>query len=106
PIARRLGSHHADGALPPARLAAFAAAQFAVGVYGGYFGGGIGILMLAVFAAMGMVGVHHMNGLKAVFGSLINGVAIVLFGVAGIVDWPLAILMLVGSTIGGYGAAR
>lgn len=106
PLARWLGTHHQRGSLPTGRLLAFAGVQFGVGVYGGYFGGGIGILMLAAFAAMGMTGVHHMNGLKAVFGSLINGVAIVLFGVAGIVDWPLALLMVIGSVIGGYGAAR
>jgi len=107
PVSRWLGTHNAQhDDLPTARLATFATVQFAVGVYGGYFGGGIGILMLAAFAAMGMTGVHHMNGLKAVFGSLINGVAIVLFGTAGIVDWPLGLLMVVGSVIGGYGTAR
>jgi hypothetical protein len=107
PISRRLSLKHAhDGPVPPGKLAAYGLIQFAVGVYGGYFGGGIGILMLAAFAAMGMEDLQAMNGLKAVLGSLVNGVAIVAFGLAGIVDWPLALLMVVGSVIGGYGGAR
>jgi len=107
PLSRRLSLKHAhDGPIPTGKLAAYSLIQFGVGVYGGYFGGGIGILMLAAFAAMGMEDLQAMNGLKAVLGSLINGVAIVAFGLAGIVDWPLALLMVVGSVIGGYGGAR
>ncbi|MCA1810934.1 MAG: sulfite exporter TauE/SafE family protein [Halobacteriales archaeon] len=106
PLSRWLSLKHAHhGPVPPGKLAAYALIQFAVGVYGGYFGGGIGILMLAAFAAMGMEDLQAMNGLKAVLGSLINGVAIVAFGLAGIVDWPLALLMVAGSVLGGYGGA-
>lgn len=87
-------------------LTVFAAVQFGVGLYGGYFGGGIGILMLAAFAALGMVDLNRMNGLKAVLGGLINGTAVVIFAAAGLVDWPLALIMVAGAVIGGYGGAR
>jgi uncharacterized protein len=76
-----------------------------VAVYGGYFGAGIGILMLAVLGIMGLSDIHQMNGLKNIFGSMINGVAAVYFVFAGLVDWPSAALMAAGSIIGGYGGA-
>ncbi len=78
--------------------------QFLVAVYGGYFGAGIGILMLAVLGVMGMTDIHQMNGLKNVFGSTINGIAAIYFVIGGLVDWPAALLMAVGATAGGYGA--
>jgi uncharacterized protein len=79
--------------------------QFLVAVYGGYFGAGIGILMLAVLGIMGLSDIHQMNGLKNIFGSMINGVAAVYFVFAGLIDWPSAALMAAGSIAGGYGAA-
>jgi uncharacterized membrane protein YfcA len=87
-------------------LLALTAVQLLVAVYGGYFGGGIGILMLAAFAAMGMEDIHAMNGLKAVLALLINGVAVAAFVVAGVVDWPAALLMVAGAVAGGYLGAR
>jgi uncharacterized protein len=79
--------------------------QLLVAIYGGYFGGGIGILMLAVFGLMGMDDIHSMNALKVLLTLCINGVAVVIFIVQGAVLWPQAILMAVGSIIGGYGGA-
>jgi uncharacterized membrane protein YfcA len=106
-LSRRLRIAHAhDGPIPDGKLAAYAAIQFLVGFYGGYFGGGIGILMLAAFAALGMTDLNAMNGLKAVLGSLINGVAILVFGLLGTIDWPVALLMVAGSIVGGYSGAR
>jgi uncharacterized protein len=95
-------------AAPPAaaRLAAIGALQFGTAVYGGYFGAGIGFLMLASLALMGMQDIHAMNGLKVVLGMLINGVAIVAFVLAGLVVWPYALLMVAGAIAGGYGGAR
>src|SRR4029077_14103542 len=58
---------------------------FVVSVYGGYFGGGVGILNLAMLAALGMTDIHAMNALKVVLGGIINGVAVVAFIVAGAV---------------------
>jgi len=75
--------------------------QFGVAVYGGYFGAGIGILMLASLGLIGLTDIHQMNGLKTVLGSLINVVAAVTFISAGIVDWRRAGVMTVGA-LGGY----
>ncbi len=79
--------------------------QFLVAVYGGYFGAGIGILMLAVLGVMGLSNIHQMNGLKNIFGSTINAVAAGYFIFAGLVNWRAALLMAAGAIIGGYGAA-
>lgn len=80
--------------------------QLVIATYGGYFGGGMGIMMLAAYSAMGMEDVHMMNGLKSVMGVILNGVAILVFVVAGFIAWPFAIVMLAGSTVGGYAGAR
>ncbi|HKQ72499.1 MAG TPA: sulfite exporter TauE/SafE family protein [Blastocatellia bacterium] len=79
--------------------------QFLVAIYGGYFGGGIGILMLAVLGLMGLSDIHQMNGLKNILGSATNMVAATFFIFAGMVDWPSAALMAAGAIVGGYGAA-
>jgi uncharacterized membrane protein YfcA len=79
--------------------------QLFVAAYGGYFGAGIGILMLAVLGMMGLSDIHQMNGLKNLLGSTINAVAAVYFIFAGLIDWPAAALMAAGAVIGGYGAA-
>ncbi len=84
----------------------FLIAQFAVGVYGGYFGAGIGILMLAVLGFMGFTNIHTMNGLKNWGGLCMNAVAAVMFAFSGIVNWPVALAMVVGGLIGGYGGSR
>jgi hypothetical protein len=81
-------------------------AQFFVGVYGGYFGAGIGILMLAILGMMGLRNIHQMNGLKNWGGLCINFVAAVTFALSGLVDWFVAICMAVGATAGGYAASR
>lgn len=76
--------------------------QLAVAVYGGYFGGGMGIVMLAMLAALGMTDIHAMNALKAVMGFVINGVAVITFIVAGAVYWRHGIVMILGGIAGGY----
>lgn len=83
------------------RLWLVAVFQFAVAVYGGYFGAGIGILMLAALGFLGMHDIHQMNALKTLLGSLINLVAAAIFAWKGLVDWPRAGVMTVGA-IGGY----
>ena len=79
--------------------------QFIIGVYGGFFGGGIGIMMLAAFGLLGMDNIHRMNGIKTVMASVINGVAVLLFVVNGAIYWPQALVMIVGAIIGGYAGA-
>lgn len=102
PVIRWLRGRTPDNAPVHAPSALFVAFQFGVAVYGGYFGAGIGILMLAVLGFMGLTNIHQMNGLKNWGGLCINAVAAILFGVSGIVDWPVALAMAVGSVIGGY----
>jgi uncharacterized membrane protein YfcA len=75
--------------------------QFAVAIYGGYFGAGIGILMLASLGFIGLENIHEMNTLKTLLGSLINLVAAAWFICAGLIHWPKAGLMTVGA-VGGY----
>jgi uncharacterized protein len=86
-------------------LVGIALFQLAVAIYGGYFGAGIGIMMLAALGLFGMENIHEMNGLKALLAVFINGVAVVTFVLAGIVAWGPALVMLVGTIIGGYGTA-
>lgn len=76
--------------------------QLAVAVYGGYFGAGIGILMLASLGFIGLSNIHEMNTLKTVLGSLINLVAAVWFIFAGLIHWPKAAVMTLGALAGYY----
>lgn len=79
---------------------------FVVAVYGGFFGGGIGILFMAAFSLLGMRDIHHANALKMVLVSAINGISIVTFMASGVVIWSSALVMVGGSIIGGYLGAR
>jgi uncharacterized membrane protein YfcA len=76
--------------------------QAVIAVYGGYFGGGMGLMMLAAFALMGMTDIHRMNGLKSLMGALINGLAVATFIVAKVVDWAIVLPMVLGAIAGGY----
>ncbi len=80
--------------------------QLAVAVYGGYFGGGMGIVMLAMLAALGMTDIHSMNALKSVLGFVINGVAVVVFIAERAVYWKPGIVMIIGGVLGGYIGAK
>jgi uncharacterized membrane protein YfcA len=76
--------------------------QFGVATYGGFFGGGIGIMMLAVLGLLGMEDIHAMNALKTLLATCINGVAVVYFATTGKVYWPQGLLMVAGAIVGGY----
>ncbi len=80
--------------------------QLFVATYGGYFGAGIGILMLGSLSVMGLRDIHRMNGLKTILGTMINVIAFFFFAIKGLVVWQLAILMTLGAIIGGYVGAR
>jgi uncharacterized membrane protein YfcA len=80
--------------------------QFAVAIYGGYFGAGIGILMLATLGFVGMRNIYEMNTLKTILGSLINVMAALWFIRAGLIDWPRAAIMTVGAVAGYYLGSR
>jgi len=85
-----------------AALAGATLFQLGVAIYGGYFGGGMSIVMLAMLATLGMTDIHAMNALKSVMGSVINGVAVVAFIVGRAVYWKQGIVMIVGGMAGGY----
>jgi uncharacterized membrane protein YfcA len=74
--------------------------QFGVAVYGGYFGAGIGILMLASLGCLGLTDIHEMNAVKTVLSSIINQVAAAYFIFAGLIDWPKALVMTAGALAG------
>jgi uncharacterized protein len=76
--------------------------QFLVGIYGGYFGAGIGILMLAALGLIGLTDMHQMNGLKNVLAVAINGIAAIYFALANAVVWSDVFVMMLGTIVGGY----
>jgi len=80
--------------------------QFLVAIYGGYFGAGIGILMLSGLALMGLPGVHEMNAVKTFLAFCINGVSVVIFGMKQMVEWRVVPVMIAASILGGYLGAR
>src|SRR3954471_2482750 len=78
------------------------AVQAVIAVYGGYFGGGIGFLMLAALTLFGLRDIHAMNGLKVLLASLMNGAAVAAFILASAVYWPQTVPMAIASIVGGY----
>jgi len=82
------------------------AVQFFVAIYGGYFGAGMGILMLAVLAFSGLPSFNAQNAIKNMLSVAINGVALVPFLIARIVDWRFALPMALVALVGGYVGAR
>jgi uncharacterized membrane protein YfcA len=80
--------------------------QFLVAIYGGYFGAGIGILMLSSLSLMGIGDMNRMNAAKTFLAAAINGVAIVVFVAGGTVHWPYAAVMAVAASAGGYAGAH
>jgi uncharacterized membrane protein YfcA len=80
--------------------------ELGVAIYGGYFGGGMGIMNLAMLSALGMTDIHAMNALKVVLAGVTNGVATLTFIAAGAILWPQAIVMTLGASLGGYSAAH
>ena len=80
--------------------------QFFSAIYGGYFGAGNGILMLAAMGLLGLHDIHRANGIKNFLGICINSVAVVSFSIVHLVSWPRSLLMAIAATLGGYFGAR
>ncbi|HVN69923.1 MAG TPA: sulfite exporter TauE/SafE family protein [Candidatus Binatia bacterium] len=95
-----------ESGAPPRHAPWQIAAQFAVAVYGGYFGAGMGILMLALLAFSGLPSLNAQNAIKNVLAVAINGIALVPFAIARIVDWRFAVPMALIALLGGYFGAR
>ena len=100
-IAGRTGSTDL-GKTSWAALTAASLLQLLVGTYGGYFGGGIGFVMMGMMATLGMTDIHNMNALRILLAATINLVAVGTFIVAGAVLWPQCVVMIVGSITGGW----
>jgi uncharacterized membrane protein YfcA len=81
-------------------------AQFFLAVYGGYFGGAVGLMMMAVWSVFGVTDVRAMNAAKTLLVGSLNTIAVVIFVAAGKVYWPQAVTMMVAAIIGGYAGAR
>jgi uncharacterized membrane protein YfcA len=81
-------------------------ATLIVCIYGGYFNGGLGIVLLALFSALGMRDLNLMNGLKNLMSFTLSGASVVTFAVAGIVVWPQAVVMMIAATVGGFIGAK
>lgn len=98
---------HAAAARQAAAPGGWAAAGLLlVSAYGGYFNGGLGVLLLALFALLGQTDLNAMNGLKNLLSAALAAIAVVLYAAGGLVRWPEALLMTVGATAGGYLGAR
>jgi uncharacterized membrane protein YfcA len=105
PISRRIA--RARSPVPPSLFPlSVLYYQFLVAVYGGYFGAGVGILMLAALGFAGFTNIHQMNGLKNWGGLCMNAVAAITFALSDIVNWPVALAMAAGAAAGGYGGSR
>jgi uncharacterized membrane protein YfcA len=76
-----------------------------VAIYGGYFNGGLGIVLLALFSLWGMRDLSLMNGLKNCVSFVLSAISVATFAAAGIVAWPQAVLMMIAAAIGGYAGA-
>lgn len=101
-IARLTGVGHQHAPAKPLTIAGVVFFQLLVAIYGGYFGAGIGILMLSSLGIIGMTDIHEMNAVKTLLASLINGISSVVFIVNGRINWPFALAMAAAAIIGGY----
>lgn len=79
---------------------------FSVSVYGGYFNGGLGILLLALLSLFGMSRLNAMNGLKNILSTILTGIAVAVYAVGGAVRWEEALVMMIAAVAGGYVGAR
>jgi uncharacterized protein len=82
------------------------AVQFGLGVYGGYFGGAVGIMMMAVWSLLDSQDLKFLNAPRTLLVSAANTIAVGIFVAAHAVHWSETVIMLVAATIGGYGGAR
>jgi uncharacterized membrane protein YfcA len=101
-ITKWTGIGHPHAQPSKSTMAGIVSFQFLIALYGGYFGAGIGILMLSSLALMGLGDIHRMNALKSVLASAINGMAVVMFIINGRVDWNYAVPMIVAGIAGGF----
>lgn len=103
PLVSRVASAALNRPLPSSTVIVFlTVAQFFLAIYGGYFGAGMGIVMLAGLSLMGVGDIHRMNAIKSFLAMGINGAAAIVFVLERKVDWRHALTMAIGATVGGY----
>jgi uncharacterized protein len=100
-----INRHHTEAGPSLGRVLGITLLQLCVAIYIGYFGAGVGIVMLALLSMMGMENIHSMNGLKTLLATCGNAMAVIIFIFARAVFWPQALLMVVGAALGGYAGA-
>jgi uncharacterized membrane protein YfcA len=101
------GIHRGEKHVPRTEIvAAVVVLQFCVAVYGGYFGAGIGILMLSALGLMGLSDIHTMNCLKNLLAACINGMSVLVFAGEGVVRWDLVAVMAPAAIAGAYAGSR
>lgn len=105
-VKQRQAAHASEQGVSRLGYAGGMALQFLISFYGGYFGAGIGILMLTSLSVMGMTNLHKMNALKNILAVAINGTAAIFFIQKGLVVWPVVVVAAVGALVGGYGLGR
>ena len=103
-LRRWADGHRAEGA-QPSRAKAMVGLLLVAG-YGGYFNGGMGILMLALFGLLGQTKLNAMNAIKNLVSTLLTAIAVAIYAVGGIVQWKEAFIMMAAATLGGYLGAR
>jgi len=101
-VNRRRPGHGPSGIM----VAGVTLVQLVVGVYIGYYGAGVGFIILPLLSIMGIENIHAMNGLRTLLATCGNAVAVVLFIFARAVRWPQALVMMVGAILGGYAGAH
>jgi hypothetical protein len=107
PLKQRLHKDRLTAGLTASRFATVGILllQLAIAIYGGFFGGGMGILMLATLSMIGIGNIHTQNAVRAVLSTSINITASIPFLLAGVIVWQQAVLMAIGAILGGYGSA-
>lgn len=105
PQLRRWADGHRAGGAQASRAKAVAGLLLVAG-YGGYFNGGMGILMLALFGLLGQTKLNAMNAIKNLVSTLLTAIAVAIYAIGGIVQWKEALIMMVAATLGGYLGAR
>ncbi|MCZ2102772.1 MAG: sulfite exporter TauE/SafE family protein [Comamonadaceae bacterium] len=105
PQLRRWADAHRPQGAAPSRIKAVLGLLLVAG-YGGYFNGGMGILMLALFGLLGQTRLNAMNAIKNLVSTLLTAIAVAIYAAGGIVQWKEALIMMVAATLGGYLGAR
>ena len=95
---------NAEHAAPSVTQAALG--MLVVAIYGGYFNGGLGILLLALLGLLGQTNLNAMNGTKNLVSAVLTAIAVGIYAAGGVVQWKQALIMMVAATLGGYLGAR